>query len=53
MKSDTTIKYDEAVRAVACHLALGGPPTVTEYNKARAILWGCLSPEAQSERVLR
>lgn len=47
------ISYADAVRALACHLAVAGPPTVTEYNKARAILWGCLSDEERTERVLR
>jgi hypothetical protein len=53
MPTDAKIDYEDAVRAVANYLAVGAPPTVTEFNKARKILWGTLSDEDRSRAVMR
>lgn len=47
------VDFDKAVWALACHLAVGGPPSVNEVNKARGILWGCLSDEDRRVRMVR
>lgn len=53
MAPKALIDYDEAVYALACYFAVAGPPGITEHNKAKSILWGCLAPEDQTRRVLR